>query len=204
MKLGLLGGTFDPIHRGHVEVAVAALATGLDRVVFVPARKSPHKDRNDIIDPFHRFALAALATAGQEKIGVSSFEVLREGPSYTIDTVRHFTAAGNGVTLVMGTDSLAEVETWRQGHELLDTVDVIAYPRRPFVGPHLQNRLPSWVTDRVGRSIKVLEAEPADVSSTEIRQRLAAGQSIRDLVPEQVEEYILKNSLYGGGGNQDW
>ena len=121
-------------------------------------------------------------------MSLSSVELLRDGPSYTIDTVRHFTASDNRVTLIMGTDSLAEIETWRQGRELLDMADVIAYPRRPFTDTQLMTGLPGWVSDRVGKTITILEETPADISSTEIRMRVTTGKPILDLVPEEVEE----------------
>lgn len=203
MRLGLLGGTFDPIHRGHLQVACRAVAGGLDRVILIPARRPPHKERPDIADPFHRFALAALATVGQKHIHVSAFELMRAGPSFTIDTARHFLKATRDVTLIMGTDSLVELESWREGRRLVDLVHVVAYPRRPFLADRLSSELPDWVRVRLssepaGRagSITLLEAVPDDTSSTIIRERIRKGLSIQELVPAAVEEYIVKNALY--------
>src|SRR5688572_19796885 len=149
MNLGLMGGTFDPVHRGHLRVAEAALRRGLDRVDFVPARRPPHKQRPDMTGPFHRFAMAALATSGRPGLGVSAYEISRDVPSYTIETVRHFSDQGHAVTLIMGSDSLADIETWRECRELLDLARVLVYPRRPALPGSLEDRLPDWVRARM-------------------------------------------------------
>ncbi len=212
MRLGLLGGTFDPIHRAHVTAARAAERCDLDQVLIIPARRPPHKDRGDIADPFHRFAMAALAAAEETRICVSPREVAREGPSYTIDTVRHFLGAGHAVTLVMGTDALAEIDTWREARALLDLAAVIAYPRLPAPGCGMEARPPEWLLPRITRSIDqfrslalaaggprpilCLEADADGVSSTEIRSLLRQGRSVSGLVPPLVEKYITKHRLY--------
>jgi len=205
MRIGLLGGTFDPIHRGHVAVARAARRLGLERVVLVPARRPPHKDGRLIASPFHRFALAALAAAGEEGLTVSPYEVSRAEPSYTVLTVRHFIDMGHSVTLVMGTDSLAEIETWRECDEILERSGILAYPRLPWVGADLASLLPAAVGRRVSGdahgapgTVGIMQGTPEDVSSTLIRERIERGLSIGDLVPAAVEEYITKNELYNG------
>jgi len=205
MIVGLLGGSFDPVHAGHVRIARAALAAGLSRVMLVPARQPPHKTGATMTDPFHRFALAALATAGEPSLGVSSYEVLREEPSFTINTVRHFRSAGTQVALIMGTDSLVEIETWRDCGELLYSAGVLAYPRRPFDEDAIAKRLPDWIrsrisTDAPGRAgtVGILKGPPDEVSSTIIRDRIRRNLSVNDLVPPAVEEYIHKNGLYAG------
>ncbi len=210
MKIGLLGGTFDPIHIGHLLVARAALECSLDRVVFVPVRRPPHKDRSDILDPFHRFAMVALACAGERDLAVSPFEVARPGPSFTIDTARYFVTAGHQVTLIMGTDSLAEIDGWRQSRDLLDLADVIAYPRRPEVGERLTRTLPDWIAARLvrspeareeaarggRRSVLCLDGTPEDTSSTRIRDLLRSDRPVTGLLPPGTEEYIRKQDLY--------
>ncbi len=210
MIVGLLGGSFDPIPAGHVRIARAALAAGLSRVLLVPARQPPHKTRARMTDPFHRFALAALATAGEPSLSVSSCEVLREEPSFTIHTVRHFRNAGTQVALIMGTDSLVEIETWRDCRELLDSAGVLAYPRRPFDGEATASQLPAWIRSRLssgqpGRAgtVEILSGPPDDVSSTMIRDRIRRDLPVKDLVPPAVEEYIHKNGLYADGPEGD-
>jgi nicotinate-nucleotide adenylyltransferase len=200
LRLGLMGGTFDPVHNGHLQVARAAAPYGLDRVALVPARRPPHKDRDDMADPYHRFAMAALAAAGDDRICVSSHEVARDGPSYTIDTVRHFAGRGHDVTLILGSDSLAELETWRECRALLDLARLLVYPRRPYLGDPLESRLPGWIRDRRSAgAILWLDGEPVETSSTQVRALLRAGGSAQALVPQPVERYILKHRLYTGG-----
>ncbi|HET9480926.1 MAG TPA: nicotinate (nicotinamide) nucleotide adenylyltransferase, partial [Candidatus Polarisedimenticolia bacterium] len=148
MRIGILGGTFDPIHRGHLRVAQAAAAAGVDLVALMPVRRPPHKDRDDIAGAYHRFAMAALAAAGERKVTVSTFEVTREAPSYTIDTVRHFVGAGHQVCLIMGSDSLSEIESWRDCRTLIEMAGVIVYPRRPLVPGVLEAKLPDWLRER--------------------------------------------------------
>lgn len=203
MRLGLMGGTFDPIHNGHLKVARAAAGLGLDRVALVPARLPPHKDRVDLADPFHRFAMSALATIGDDRLCVSACEVAREGPSYTIETVRSFIEDGMDVTLIMGSDSLAEIETWRDCHELLDLVQVIVYPRAPMLAAQLEQRLPDWVMRLwKGGAIVYLDGSIDETSSTVIRSLLREGRPAVGLLPAEVARYISKHRLYveGTGG----
>ncbi len=192
MRLGLLGGTFDPPHRGHVTVALAALQAGLDQVALIPARIPPHKDPGGISGPFHRFAMAALAVDGEERLVVSAFEVLREGPSYTIDTVHHFLESGHDVTLIMGADSLAEIDTWKDGDRLVKLTRLAVYPRAGFDTAQLAGRMPGDA--RVLR----LAGPEIDVSATDIRRRARAGESIEGLVPPAVARYIHKHGIYHG------
>lgn len=211
MHLGLMGGTFDPVHAGHIAVATAALGCGLDRLEFVPARRPPHKDRPDIADPFHRFAMLALATAGEPRLGVSPWELSREGPSWTIETVRHFSACGHSVALILGTDSLAEIESWREYREILALAGVIAYPRRPVTMEALLDRLPAALAARVrpaggiaprAGELLCLSAPERDVSSTEIRRRLASGETVAGMLPAGVEAYIRKHQIYADSGEE--
>lgn len=197
-----MGGTFDPIHRGHLQVARAALAgsADLERIDFVPARRPPHKTLQPVAGPFDRFAMVALATAGEPRMGVNDVEVARDSTSYTIDTLRRITGQGHDVTLIMGSDSLADMESWRECGELLECARVLVYPRRPAVGEALVSRLPAWIRRRMegpGATITMLGESPDDVSSSDIRDRLRAGRSIAGLTPSSVEEYIRKHHLYG-------
>jgi len=190
LRLGLFGGTFDPPHRGHLAIAGAALRQGLDRVALVPARRPPHKDPAGITDPFHRFAMAALAADGVERLMVLPIEVKREGPSYTIDTVRHFLAAGDDVTLIMGADSLAEIDTWKEGDRIVESARIAVYPRRPLEIGRLAERLPA------AARLLVLEGPEDEVSASAIRRLAAAGEPFDDLVPAAVARYIRKHRVY--------
>jgi len=195
-----MGGTFDPIHNGHMMVARAALRLGLDRVELVPARQPPHKTRPDISDPFQRYAMAALASVGEPRIGVCPFEVAREGPSYSIDTVRSFAAPSRELFLIMGSDSLAEIDTWRECRTLLDLARLLVYPRRPFSSRPFDQfiaTLPEWVRQkREEGAIVALEGPPDDASSTALRRLVRMGGPVAEHLPPAVAEFISKNNLY--------
>lgn len=195
-----MGGSFDPVHNAHLKVARAAADRGLDQVVLAPARRPPHKNRPDMADPFHRFAMTALATAEDATLCVTPIELYREGPSYTIDTVKHFKKAGHQVVLIMGSDSLAEIETWRDCHELLDLASVMVYPRLPLVGDHYEGKLPEWIRAKRDAGLIVdLEHEPDTTSSTAVRALLRSRGTAPGLIPESVERYIIKHRIYAGG-----
>ena len=206
MRLGLMGGTFDPIHNGHLRVARAALESGLDRVDFVPAHRPPHKTREDITSPYQRFAMAALATVSESRLGVSAFEVAREGVSFTIDTVRSFAGRGHELFLIMGSDSLAEIDTWRECRDLLELAGLRVYSRRPVLMRPLdqfKTRLPEWVRARWDAgSIVELPGPPEDVSSTGIRDLVRSRRSASHLMPPAVDEFITKHHLYEETGGE--
>ncbi len=151
--------------------------------------------------------MVALASSGEAGMSLSPWEVSRQGPSYTIDTVRRFVSAGHDVTLVMGTDSLVELETWRECRALLDLAGVIAYPRRPVLSEDVPHRVSEWIRPLMVASkeplagagtIFCMEEEADDVSSSRIRDLLRAGRPVRGLIPPAAEEYIRKHGLYTG------
>jgi nicotinate-nucleotide adenylyltransferase len=193
--LGLLGGTFDPIHVAHLFMGtLAADELGLSKVVFMPAGIPPHKRDNSITAPEHRLAMVRAAVSGETLFEVSDFELRRHSPSYTIETVRSLLdEAGKGteVFLVIGSDSLVELHTWKDYTELLSLVRLAVYPRPGY---------PAEADDSIpAERVDVLQSDGLDfyLSSTIIRQRAASGRSIRYLVPRAVEEYIRNNNLYG-------
>lgn len=195
MTTAIFGGTFDPIHLGHLVVAdrVAEVA-GLARVIFVPAGRPPHKEGRPITPAADRLAMVELAIAGNPRFSGSRLELDSvSGPSFTIDTVRRWKAAGEGdVALILGADSLAELGTWREPEALLAECRVLVVGRP---GVDLE-RTPSHLVAQVA----FIEAPRLDISSSEIRERVAAGRSIRYLVPEPVREYILSRDLYRRAG----
>ena len=211
--LGLLGGTFDPIHYGHLDAAdAAAAALALDEVHFIPAHDPPHRPVDPHAAPFHRFALASLAVNDRPRCRVSDIELARERPSFTIDTLRALHAEGWEpwqLFFIIGTDAFAEIASWRAFPSVLDAAHfaVIARPgmtvdmavaRTPELRPRacLASELGRLQPARETR-ILLVEACTRDVSSTLIRQRLAAGQPIDDLVPAPVARHILAHHLYG-------
>ena len=189
---GLFGGTFDPPHLGHLAVAEAcADAAGLGRVVWMPAATSPHKQDRAQTPAAVRLAMVEAAIQGNDRFQASDHEIQRDGVSYTVDTVRELTEAGvEGLALIVGGDSLAGFPTWREPREIVRRARLIVY-RRPGDSVRL-GELPGWLAE----AVTVVEGPPLDLSSTAIRARVAAGQTVRYLVPDGVREIIDREGLY--------
>ena len=209
-RLGLLGGTFDPIHYGHLDAAAAARqALALGEIRLLPSHDPPHKPADPRATAFHRFALVALAIDGLDGYSVSDAELLRTGPSYTVETLRRLHRDGwlpGQIFFILGSDAFAEIATWREFPAVLDTAQfvVIARPGTTLEAasartPALRGRLRSAeeTSDPSGTSIFLVEARTRDVSSSTIRARLAARQPIDDLVPAAVARHIAAHHLYG-------
>jgi nicotinate-nucleotide adenylyltransferase len=194
VRLGLLGGTFDPPHIGHLIAAQDALqALALDRVALVPAAIPPHKQDRPVTPVQHRLAMLRLACADDDRFTLETKELERVGPSYTVDTLRSLAGRGQQLFLLMGADQFAEFATWRDPLEVrrLATVGVM---RR--AGEEAGNA----AADDVGL-LPVLDVPVTriDVSSTMVREAVAAGRSIRYLVPAAVASYIREHHLYREG-----
>lgn len=195
LRVGLLGGTFDPIHNAHLFMGeLAADELALTQVIFMPAGVPPHKIGETVTPAAHRLAMVRLAIQDSARFKASDLEISQESPSYTIETVRTLLAEldrGTALYLVIGSDSLLELRTWRDHDELMSLVRLAVYPRPGFPPPE---DLP-W-----RERVKLLPADGLgfDLSSSEIRERVRAGRSIRYLVPRAVERYIEDNGLYRG------
>lgn len=197
MRLGVFGGTFDPVHDGHVlPVEAAARRFRLDRVLYLPARLSPHKESVPT-DSRHRVAMLALALEAHPNWTIDLEELDREPPSYTIDTLRSIAARNPGeeLWLLMGTDTLAGFARWRDTREILLLSRIAAFVREPFVGDGLRVPDVPGLEDR----LTVFDGGSVRISATDIRSDLAEGRSIAGKVPEPVAEYITKQGLYNSG-----
>ena len=210
-RLGILGGTFDPIHYGHLDAAHAARrALQLDQVLLIPSFDPPHRPADPMASGFHRFALVTLAIQGNDALRVSDMELARTGLSYTADTLREVARQGwqpLQMFFILGSDAFAEIATWREFPAVLDAANfvVIARPgttldaaaaRTPALRARL--RVPGQETSGAsGASIFLVEARTRDVSSSTIRARLAARQPIDDFVPAAVARHIATHHLYG-------
>jgi nicotinate-nucleotide adenylyltransferase len=199
--VGLIGGSFDPIHLGHLLIARhVAEALDLARVVFVPSAHPPHKRPDALASVQHRLEMVRLAIAGEPAFDVSDWEASRAGPNYTIDTITQFRAAcGPEPRLhwIIGSDSLAELATWKDVPTLVAACRIVTVPRPGAESPDLaplQNVLSDAQVAELRRY--VLDTPRIDISSTDIRRRVGAGLSIRYLVPEPVRQYILAHGLY--------
>lgn len=211
--LGILGGTLDPVHFGHLDAAEAARrALDLDEVWFVPSHDPPHRPVEPMASPFHRFAMASLATSDCEAYRVSDLELRRAGSSYTIDTLRELHADGwaaSQLFFIIGVDAFAEVASWRAYPDVLEAANFAVISRAGLPAPQLAAHLPelSARTAAVGMlrptgtgtMIFPVEARTRDISSSLVRQRLRDGERISDLVPAQVERHIMAHGLYGSG-----
>jgi nicotinate-nucleotide adenylyltransferase len=209
-RLGIFGGTFDPIHVGHLDAAAAARqALSLDDVLFLPSHLPPHRSADPRATMFHRFAMVALAIGDQPSSRASDIELRRTGTSYTFETLAALHADGwtpSQLFFILGTDAFAEIAQWRQFDRVVDGTNIAVVGRtgtslesalaRTPLGPRVrrldQAREPSATT-----GVYLIEAATRDVSSTRIRAELTAGRSIADLVPEAVERHIIKHGLYG-------
>jgi len=197
MKIGLFGGTFDPLHLGHLMLAEAARETcDLQEVWFIPAWSPPQKQGHAISPPKHRLEMVRLGIAGHPQFRVSRIELERQGISYTVDTLRQVAQAhpDDELFLLIGGDSLHDLPTWHQPREILELATVIAVNRGRTPAD------PEPVLKALGekyRSRIVLNTMPGvDLSATEIRARVAAGQSIRYQTPRSVELYVSTHQLY--------
>ncbi len=210
-RLGVLGGTFDPIHVGHLDAAAAVWsAMKLDEMRFMPSHDPPHRPLDPQATPFHRFALVSLAIDGRPGYRACDLELRRQGSSFTCDTLRDLHAEGwlpSQIFFSLGADAFAEIATWREFPEVLDaahfavigrpgtTLD-LAIARTPLLRARVRPE-PEASAPNAPTAIFLVTARTRDVSSTAIRARLAAGQPIADLVPAAVERHILTHHLYG-------
>ena len=207
-RLGVLGGTFDPIHFGHLDALDAARrALDLSDVLVVPSHDPPHRATDPRASAYHRFALVALALDGRPGCRVSDVEVNRDGPSYTIDTLRHLRGEGwqpSQIFFIIGTDAFAEISTWKAFPEVLTAANfaVVTRPGTTLAAALSRTSTPgardgSNTPASGATAILRIEADTRDVSSTTIRSRLAEQRAIDDLVPPAVARYITANHLYG-------
>jgi nicotinate-nucleotide adenylyltransferase len=197
MKTGILGGTFDPIHLGHLEAADAARKIlRLDRVLLLPARTPPHRTTDPRASVFHRFAMTAIAAAERRDMVASDLELQREGPSYTSLTLEQLHAEGfqpSELFFILGSDAFAEIATWHDYPRLLGLSNFVVVSRPGFPIPNPQFPIPDPGS---ATSVFLIEARTPDVSSTDIRRRVAAGESIDGLVPRSVADHIQRHQLY--------
>ncbi len=194
-RIGLLGGTFDPIHQGHLKAAAAALdCADLDEVLLVPAGKPPHK-RNTRASARDRLAMSRLAAAGRPGFGVWDWEARRPGPSYTVDTLRAFRAErpADEPFLVLGWDAARDLRSWRQPEAVLRLAGLVVVARPGLDSPTPEALRAAGIDpDRVTLCL----IETPDLAATSIRRRAARHESLDGLVPAPVENYIREHGLY--------
>jgi nicotinate-nucleotide adenylyltransferase len=219
-RIGLFGGTFNPIHSGHIRAAASVReGFGLDTVVLIPASIPPHKHSRDIAPAHDRLEMVRLAAADLENILVSDVELVRSGPSYTIDTVRHLRRQFDRDTqmfFIVGGDAFLEIDTWKNFDDLLLSIPMIVLdrpadhnsPNGSFfqtIAAYLQTRISGdYLPDEDGLSfshprrqtVYLYPGEMIDMSSTQIRQRIGRGETLAGELPPSVEDYIQRKGLY--------
>lgn len=200
--LGILGGTFNPPHVGHLRLARAALAElDLERVLLVPARAAPHKAQEDDPGTEHRLRMCQLVAAAEPRVEVSRIELDRPGPSYTVDTLRsiHATSPEAELTLIVGADMAQTLPSWREPGEILRLARLAIAGRDGGSRDAVHGAMRS-----IGGEPRAvfLDMPPLDVSSSQVRARVAAGEPCEDLVGAQVAAYIAEQGLYRTGGEQ--
>jgi nicotinate-nucleotide adenylyltransferase len=223
-RIGILGGTFDPVHVGHLDTAQAAQrALALDCVLVMPTGTPPHRSTQPSASRFHRFAMTALAVTGLPGLMVSDLEIGTTDPCYTFDTLARLQGTGllpGQIFFITGADAFAEIETWSRYPQVLEMAQFVVVSRPGHAAPALPSKLPALasrmrtaaapVSTTVGTApglkavlptleVLLLDAPTRDVSSTDVRRRLESGGSIAGLVPAAVETYIGQHGLYSRG-----
>jgi len=199
MKLGVMGGTFDPIHLGHLAAAEnARFYYDLDRVLFMLSAQPPHKEGQSITSAHHRLKMLQLAVADNYRFEVSTLEMQREGASYTVDTLKqlHRELAEPHIYFLMGSDSLFDLVTWYHYEEIADLCTLVSISRPGFANEEAYRALPETVRAKT----TILEVPGLEISSTELKRRLHQGEPVRYLLPIAVEAYIKEHNLYGKQG----
>jgi len=209
-KIGLLGGTLDPIHYGHLRAGEEVYETlGLDEVWFVPAFQPPHKLNKPLTPFLHRLKMAELATDAIDHFKAKDLEAKRPGASYSVDLLRQIHSLYDNTLelyFILGTDAAIEIDSWKQWQELPSLASLVIIKRAPVsledVGRHLQNLYPHihishGETDSENRAkVILLDTTALEISSTDIRKRIGQQKSVRFLLPETVRKYIMENKLY--------
>jgi len=215
-RVGLLGGTFNPVHLAHLRCAEEVREQQrLERVLFIPSAVPPHKAGAEVVDAAHRLAMVRLAVAGNPAFRVSTIEIRRAGHSYSVDTLRllHARLPGCRFVFILGMDAFQDIATWKEYAAIFGLCDLVVISRPPYEQAPGLDALPIAVRDEfcyaedtlemrhtTGHCIRFQRISALDISASSIRQRLRAGRSIRYLVPLSVERYIARHGLYAPRG----
>ncbi|SNX55163.1 nicotinate-nucleotide adenylyltransferase [Thermoanaerobacterium sp. RBIITD] len=199
LRLGIMGGTFDPIHFGHLVTAEAVRDKfNLDKVIFVPSGNPPHKIKRSITDKKVRYLMTILATVTNPYFEVSAIEIEREGYTYTIDTIKEFKKIygdSTDIYFITGADAILEILTWKNAEELLDICNFVAATRPGYANDTINSKI-KYIKRMFNKDIFQVTVPSLAISSTDIRNRVFEGRPIKYLLPESVERYIEKCGLY--------
>ena len=217
-QIGILGGSFDPVHMGHIGLAQETYEMfGLDQVLFVPVFQSPHKKHIPMTTTCHRMAMLRLALQNKAHFDLSDMEVCREEISYTIDTLNHFKLIypSSELFLIIGYDNLLELDTWKDSLKIMKSYNILVASRpginltsseekilgmfngnSPYCSYKTQSRNLAFFHRETGTKLVVYDISPLDISSRDVRERLACGKSLDNLLPPEVETYIIEHRIY--------
>ncbi len=198
-RIGIIGGTFDPIHYGHLILAEHVRTNALlEKVIFIPAFVSPHKQGLAIAESLHRFNMVSLAIASNPEFEASDMEISSGEISYTINTLeklKDYYTENASFYFITGSDTIFEIEKWHEHQKLLKNTGFIVGDRPGFREGRLEDHV-NYLNNKYGSDIIIVDIPEVDISSTDIKRRIKESQSIKYLVPESVEDYIRENKLY--------
>ena len=211
-NIGLFGGTFDPVHQGHMQCATAALVeAGIDNIIFIPSARPPHKKGEYICNFAHRLAMLKVAITSFENFSISDLERRRSHPSYTIDTLKIFQDSADRSTnfhFIIGCDAFLEIESWYRWQAVIAHIDFLIVVRPGYNTSKLyellnrnnfkmdSDHINTWYNQEGKNTIRLLTTETEDISSTEIRRRIREKRPWKHFVTDDVGFYIVKHSLY--------
>lgn len=201
-KIGIMGGTFNPIHIGHLILAEQALEQyELDKIWFMPSKTPPHKVNQYIESDVHRLELVKLAIVGHPNFSISTMEIEREGTTYTADTLELLTRhhPNNEYFFIMGGDSIFQLETWYQPEEILKRTHILAASRYGITEEKMLNQI-QYLNEKYQAKVKLLRVPMIDISSNMLRSAISHGKTVRYYLPESVIEYIRFHNLYQKNG----
>ncbi len=188
-KVGIFGGTFDPIHHGHLITAQSVREIrDLDKIIFIPSFISPHKADVNSASPEHRMNMLKLAVERIDFFEVSDYEIIKEGISYTIDTLKEFKKKYDELEFIIGYDNIFKFHTWKNPDEIMKITEILVLKRK--------SSLPPPHEDKYVKSALFVETRGIEISATDIREKVKQGMPIHYLVPEKVKEYIYSFNLY--------
>lgn len=197
-KIGIMGGTFNPIHLAHLIMAEHAYEQfALDKILFMPSKNPPHKPQKDILPDSLRSRMVQLAIEGNTHFEFSGLELDREGTTYTFETLEELNEkySENEYYFILGADSLFSIEQWRNPERILELSHIIAAVRDHLSEDKMLEQI-AYLTEKFSAKIHLLETPNMDISSQMLREKIKLGQSIRYYVPNEVEQYILEHKLY--------
>ena len=201
MRLGILGGTFDPVHYGHLLMAeTCRQQLKLNELRLIPAGSPPHKSDRSITDGHTRADMLQLAISGYPEFIVDRREIRRKGPSYTVDTLTELASEFDGAELffIVGADSLRDLPTWREPMKIASLAKIVAVNRPGAPTPTLQQAA-EWVGEELASRIELLTMPGCDLSATELRRRVREGLGLRFMTPKAVEAFIGQHNVYPAG-----